>query len=247
MNIKKLSELSGVSVRSLHHYDELGLLVPQRRENGYREYGSQELERLQHILLFRGCGFPLKTIKDILENPTFHAETAFRLQRQALLHERKRLDGMIQNLEATYSLLQKGETMSDEKRFKNLDLRQNPYEEEAKKLWGEKAVSQSQARLNKLSQAEQGDVAQGMEELFVRLAALQEEDPAGEAAQKAMAEMYAFYNENFGYHYSYEAFRGLGEMYVADERFTKNIDAYGEGLSRFLKEAMAIFATNHQK
>lgn len=118
------------------------------------------------------------------------------------------------------------------------------HEEEARRLWGEEAINEFNAKINSLSSREQNAVAENMEELFLELGKIRFEEPDSLVAQAAMDKMYQFFNKNFGYHYSLEAFAGLGQLYVKDERFLKNIDQYGEGLSVFLSRSMKIYAEN---
>lgn len=243
MTAKQVAKLSGTSVRTLHHYDEIGLLRPRRRsQNGYREYSDEDLDTLQQILFFKACGFPLAKIKALMESPAFDRESAFRLQRKYLLHERQRIDTMLATLDKTLHNLKGEKTMTQKDKFTGFDMSQNPYEEEARRLWGDEAVDKSNQKLSAMSPEAQNDVGRQLGEHFTALAALRGGDPAGEEAQAAVAGLYRYFNENFGHHYTPEAFAGLGQMYVEDARFTKNIDQYGEGLAAFLAKAMGLYA-----
>jgi DNA-binding transcriptional MerR regulator len=243
MNPNEVAALTGVSVRTLHHYDTIGLLCPGRNpENGYRAYSEKDLDLLQQILFFKECGFSLAVIQKLLGSASFDHNKAFALQRNYLLHEKQRIDTMLRTLEKTRKA-SKGElTMTQEEKFKGFDLTNNPYEEEARRLWGDEAVDQSKVHIESLTPQGKQETAKGMHDLFSGLAALRREAPDSDAAQKAMGNMYRYFNQNFGNTYSLEAFAGLGQMYLGDARFQKNIDQYGEGLSRFLAEAMAVYA-----
>ncbi|RST74386.1 MerR family transcriptional regulator [Siminovitchia acidinfaciens] len=242
MKVKEVAELTGISVRTLHHYDEIGLLSPGRRsESGYREYSDVDLETLQQILFFRELGFPLKKIKDVLNSPSFDRKEALILQRTMLLEKRSRLDQMIHLVEKTIQHAEGEIHMSNEEKFEGFDFRHNPYEKEARERWGDKAVDQSNAKLAGMSEEEQKAMGEKMNAIYRELAALRQESPASEEAQAAIKEWYDFLNSNFG-SYSLDAFKGLGQMYVADERFTKNIDKFGKGLAQFMCEAMGVFA-----
>ena len=127
--------------------------------------------------------------------------------------------------------------MTNEEKFAGFDFRENPYEEEARRRWGDAAVDEANARIAGREEA----IAAEMGDIFQRLASLRDGSPGSPAAQAAIKAWYDFLNENFG-DYSPAAFKGLGEMYVADERFTANIDRFGEGLAAFMRDAMAIFA-----
>lgn len=248
MNTKEVAKLTGISVRTLHHYDQIGLLCPDRKkENGYREYSEADLEKLQQILFFRECGFPLAKIQKLLHNPSFNREEAFQLQKKYLLHEKKRIETMLDTLNKSIKSMKGEITMSMKEKFGGFDMTNNPYEEEARRLWGNEAVDKSNAYISSLSEKERVSVAQGMDNLFSELAAIRNENPASDIAQKAMEKMYSYFNKNFGYQYTPEAFAGVGQMYITDARFTKNIDKYGAGLSNFLAEAMRIYAESRAK
>lgn len=243
MNANDVATMTGISVRTLHHYDKIGLLCPSRnKENGYREYSDEDLDRLQQILFFKECGFPLARIRQLLSSPTFDREKAFDLQKKYLLHEQKRINAMLDTLNKTMKAAKGEITMSQTEKFDGFDLSNNPYEEEARRLWGDNAVNQSNDRIAAMSKDEQEAIAQGMDDLFTELAKLRKEAPASEASQVAIDKMYQHFNRNFGYQYTLEAFARLDQMYINDNRFTDNIDKYGEGLSAFLAEAMGIYA-----
>lgn len=245
MNAKDVAALAGISVRTLHHYDQIGLLSPTRNpENGYREYSDADLDRLQQILFFRKCGFPLSEISAILDSPDYDREKAWELQRKYLLHERERIDTMLDTLEKTIQSMKGEISMTNREKFKGFDFAQNSYEEEARVLWGDEAVDSSNAHLDSLGAAGQEELGNRMNSLFTHLATLRDQDPASAEVQEEMEKMFVFFNTNFGHTYTLEAFARLGQMYVDDERFTQNIDQFGAGLSGFLAKAMGIYAKN---
>jgi DNA-binding transcriptional MerR regulator len=248
MKAKEVSEITSVSIRTLHHWDSLGLLSPLRcKENKYREYSEDDLARLQQILFFKECGFSLKKIQSLLADKDFDREKAFILQKKYLLQERERIETMLETLEKSSRALKGGYSMDANDQFKGFDLTKNPYEKEARKQWGEESVKASQEHIDNLSKEKKYSMGKEMDALFEKLAGLRDEDPSSDKVQKAMEEMYRFFNSNFGYHYSLEAFAGLGQMYVEDERFTKTIDSLGKGLSVFLAKAMRVFADTKTK
>lgn len=239
MNIKEVAEMTGISVRTLHHYDDIGLLCPSRNDqNGYRRYSKEDLDLLQQILFFKECGFPLSKIQRLVSSSSFNKEEAFLLQKKYLLHEKKRINAMLDTLDNSLKELKGEIIMSSKEKFNGFDLSNNPYEAEARRLYGDEAV----AHVSSLSKEEKESVSDEMGTLFERLSTLKDQPPESETVQKAMADMHRYFNTSFGYHYSPEAFEGLGQMYVADSRFTENIDRYGNGLSEFLSKAMAIYA-----
>ena len=136
--------------------------------------------------------------------------------------------------------------MTPEEKFAGFDLNDNPYEDEARRLWGNAAVDQSNARLAALTPSGRGEAEAAMHALFTQLAALRHLAPESEAAQAAVEKLYDYFNQTFAT-YTPQAFAGLGQLYVTDERFTNNIDQYGEGLSQFLADAMAVFASRKKR
>ncbi|ARK25174.1 MerR family transcriptional regulator [Sporosarcina sp. P37] len=242
MKVKEVADLVGISVRTLHHYDDIGLLKPdETTEAGYRYYSDQNLETLQQILFFRELDFPLKEIKEIITAPSFDRHEALRLQREMLQKKRERIDLMIATIDKTTKHMNGEIDMTNEEKFAGFDFSHNPYEEEARKRWGNKAVDQANTAFTNEALGEK------MNDIFRRLAALTDIPPESAEAQTGIAEWYHFLNSSTGNYYSPEAFKGLGELYVADERFTKNIDQFGEGLARFMRDAMAVYADNHKK
>lgn len=243
MNTNQIAEISGVSVRTLHHYDQIGLLCPQRNpENGYREYGCEEIAKLQQILFFRECGFKLEKIKHIMATPGFDCMAAFALQKKILIQQRERIDAMLETLEKTMCEENGGATMNNNEKFSGLNFRENPYEQEAKELYGEETVNKSKSAMDAKSDGELNEISGRMDSLFKSLAEIRHLQPESAEVQAEMENMFSFFNSSFGVVYTPEMFAGIGQMYVSDQRFTKNIDAYGQGLSKFLAESMRIFA-----
>ncbi|MDO5690151.1 MAG: MerR family transcriptional regulator [Tissierellia bacterium] len=252
MNAKEVTKMTGVSVRTLHHYDQIGLLMPDRDpDNGYRVYSDEDLDRLQQILFFKACGFPLAQIKKLIDHPDFDRFEAFKMQKKALLHERNRIEGMIGLLERTMRSMRGGEILKREEKFEGFDFTSNPYEEEARMRWGDQGINQANEYLERIGDEGKRELGNQMNEIFRMLSAVRHEDPASDAAQNAVKKLYVFFNQDFGNGYSHgytpESFGNLGQMYVDDPRFTESIDRFGEGLASFLAKAMGIFAANHRK
>ncbi len=242
MKVKELADLVGISVRTLHHYDAIGLLKPdQVNEAGYRIYSAENVAQLQQILFFRELDFPLAHIKSIVNDPGFDRLKALEQHRERLLCKQRRLAVLLQTLDRTL-LDAKGEIkMSDAEKFKGFDFSQNPYEAEARQRWGDEAVDASQARVATLQKAGKMEAFQAeMNALYTHLATLRQGDPASAEAQQAIAQWYALLSQVGSY--SPEVFKGLGQMYVDDARFTQNIDQFGDGLAVFMRDAMAIYA-----
>jgi DNA-binding transcriptional MerR regulator len=247
MKVKEVADLVGISVRTLHHYDEIGLLTPEQvTDSGYRLYSDANLETLQQILFFRELDFPLKKIKEIITSPDYDPSEALMLQRRMLVDRRMQLDRMITTIDNTIRH-SKGEIeMTNKEKFQGFDFSKgNEYEEEARQRWGDKTVDDSNAKLGAMSKQEQDQWGAAMNAIYFKLADLRHLPAGSDEAQAAIKEWYDFLNR-MG-QYSTEAFRGLGQMYVGDQRFTKNIDKFGEGLAVFLRDAMGIYADRNKE
>ncbi|MBU8785894.1 MULTISPECIES: MerR family transcriptional regulator [Bacillus] len=248
LKVKEVADMVGISVRTLHHYDEIGLLIPsETTESGYRLYSDDDLEKLQQILFFRELDFPLKRIKTILEDPSFDRHEALHMHRKMLLEKRKRLDQMIETIDKTIQFTKGEIEMTNEEKFAGFDFSQNPYEAEARERWGDEAIDKTKAHMAAMSEDERKAVERQFDAIYRKIACLRNGAPDAEEAQEAIQEWYDFLNQNSGHHFSLETFKCIGQMYVDDERFTKNIDQYGEGLAEFMRDAMAVFAERNKK
>lgn len=234
--VKEVSRLTGVSVRALRHYHAIGLLAPsQITPAGYRLYDVQALARLQMILLFRELEFPLAQIKEILDAPGFDRELALRQQIELLELRRDRLGRIIRLARET---LDKGEISMDFTPFDTKEL--EAYAQEAKERWGgSPAYGEFQERAK-----ENPDFAQAnrlLMECFARLGQAKDLPPESPEAQELVEALRQTISENF-YACTPEILQGLGEMYVSDPRFRKNIDrAGGPGTAEFASRAIKAY------
>ncbi|MRI64821.1 MerR family transcriptional regulator [Gracilibacillus thailandensis] len=238
MQVKEVAALTGVSVRTLHHYDEIGLLSPTKSaENGYRIYSDEDLATLQQILFFRALDFPLKKIKEIMSSSHYNRLEALEMQRNMLLDKQKNITTMLETIEKTIENEKGVYHMSQEEKFQGFDFSHNPYEEEARKRWGDKKVDEANQQVKSMTKELQDE----MNQIYKDLADIRHLDPTSKEAQQTIKKWYDFLNNHFTT-YTPEAFEGLGQMYVQDQRFTKNIDQFGEGLAQFMSKAMTEFA-----
>lgn len=242
MKIKEVADLVGISVRTLHYYNDIELLIPdQITDAGYRIYSDENIETLQQILFFKELGFPLKKIKEILDSPNFEQNEALNLHYKMLLDKRKRLNKMIKTVEKTIQH-SKGEIqMSNKEKFEGFDFSHNPYEQEARNKWGDKTVDRANEMVKDMTNIDE----KKFNDIYRNLAIIRHLAPDSKEAQNAIKIWYQFLNE-LG-NYSLPAFKKLGEMYVLDSRFTKNIDQFGEGLAVFMCDAMAVYADNNKE
>lgn len=234
--VHEASQISGVSVRTLHHYDAIGLLRPTAvTEAGYRLYDDTALARLQSILLFRELAFPLKEIKRIMDDPQFDQATALEQQIRLLELQQERLSRLIDLARET---MKTGVNNMDFTAFDNSKLEQ--YAAEVKERWGNTAAYQESAQR---PAADQKDAAAGLMAQFAHMGRLRTGDPAGQEAQAAVRELQEFITKHF-YTCTPEILAGLGQMYTADDRFRASIDAAGgEGTADFAGKAIAVYCT----
>lgn len=238
--VHEVSRISGVSVRTLHHYDAIGLLKPTAvTEAGYRLYDDEALSRLQTILLFRELEFPLKEIKEIIESPGFDRKKALKQQIDLLELQRKRLGELVS---LARKILNEGVNDMDFSAFDKTEIEN--YAAEAKALWGETNAYKEYESRAKNKTAAGLESCDGLMKIFAEAGKLLGKSPAAPEAQSAVGELCRFITENY-YTCTPEILRGLGEMYVGDGRFKANIDAAGgEGTAEFVSEAIKIYCDN---
>ena len=244
-----MAKISLVSVRTLHHYDEIGLLRPSgRTEAGYRLYSEADLERLQQILFFRELEFPLEEIARILDDPEFDVRSALRMQRQMLAERAGRVSALIKAVDAAISRLepQQGErTMSQEDVFAVWrEFKQEEYEEEARERWGDTdAYKESKKRTARYTKADWEALGKESGAIYLKMIALMDAGTAPTSVEAMdAAEEHRQHITRWFYPCPREMHRGLGEHYVNDGRFTANIDRMKAGLSDYMRQAFAANA-----
>lgn len=246
LQVKEVSELAGVSVRTLHHYDAIGLLTPSSTTAaGYRIYTERDLERLQQIMFFKEIGFSLQEVKEVLESPDFDRTKALQAHRELLLEKRDRVDRMIRTVDNTIQSIEGGQQMANNTMFDGFDrnkikVQQEKYGQEARNKYGKEIVEASESRMNGYSDDKLVNINDSMGNIFSRIAARMDQGPADSHVQESVKQWHQFISDNF-YDCTLEIFRGLGDLYVEDDRFMANIDKIKPGLSQFLKDAMHIY------
>lgn len=232
-SIGQAARMLDVSVRTLRHYDEIGLAKPAEvGENGYRYYDREAMALLQQVLFYRELGLPLKEIGPLLQAPETERRRALESHRHLLELKKQQLEGLLQLVDDTLG----GNHMTKPKITQaDIDAAKEQYAAEAKARWGHTDAW-------KQSQGKTPDMA-GMEEIFRGFAALLGTDPADGAVQAQVKTWQQFITDNL-YHCTDEILAGLGQMYVCDERFAANLDKYGEGTAKLMSEAIAIYCKN---
>jgi len=240
--VKHLAEVAGVTVRTLHHYDRMGLLRPAAvTEAGYRLYEAPQVERLQQILFFRELEFTLDEIKSLLDGPDHDVTAALRLQRALLLQRRQRLDRLVAVIDETLTAVKKGTTMDDRRRFVALDGKDyHQYKEEAIERYGREVVEASHRRVAAMPHGERQRLGDDFWSICEGLVPHVDGPVDGPAVTAAMTELHRWLNRFFECRAA--QFRGLGELYCADERFRRQFDERHQALADFVRRAMAAYA-----
>lgn len=251
--VKKLARLAGVSVRTLHLYDELGLLKPHSRTAaGYRLYGEQELLRLQQILLYRELDVPLQQIAAILDDPEFDIVKALREHKKALQEKRSRIGVLLKTLDKTIHALNEKTMLNHDELYEGLPQeRAAAYREEAIAKYGNEAVTKSENALRKMDKAAYQQLGSEQAEITATLFNLQHEAPESDAVQKTMQRHYenirSFWGTAGEADKQAEAYAGLGQLYVDDERFLARDGKPQPEFAQFMAKAMAHFAETQLK
>ncbi len=238
MSVHEVAKLTGITARTLHYYDEIGLLKPTEiTESGYRMYDVSALSRLQNILLFRELEFPLKEIRAILDNPDFDPSEALAHQITLLELQYKHIGELIA---FTREIQDKGVTTMKFDVFDKSEI--ETYEAEVREKWGNTNAYQ-EYRQKAAIRKEDSDsrIADDLMTLFSELGKLKEFTPDTGEVQEKIAALQNFITDHY-YVCTKEILRGLGEMYVCDERFKNNIDkAGGDGTADFVRRAIAVY------
>lgn len=245
MTIGQMAREAGVSTRTLRHYEEQGLLAPQRTDAGYRVYGDADARQLARVLALRACNVPLPTIRRLINVPDADLASALRAHLRSLEEQGSSLDAAIARTRAALATVERMEDMSTKDAFemmKEQGLRDFEHEfgEEARSLYGDEAIDASNARMLALTKDE-WDAKELLEEsIKVQLRiAMATNDPASDAAQELVRMHRRWIDLHWGEGYDPEQYFALAEGYLADSRFVKYYDsAAGEGATEFLVKAV---------
>lgn len=245
--VQQLAHLSGVTVRTLHHYDEIGLLSPARKgSNGYRQYGEAELLKLQQIMFFRELEFPLKEIETILKNPKFDIATALTDHRKLIELRKKRLNTLLKTIDKTLTKTIHKNSMTDTELYDGFSHEESEkYAEEVQQRWGNTdAYKQSQERVKKLTREDWTRMNVETDSILNEIVSNMSKGPASIEVQTQIARHYnslrAFYEPNL------ELYRGLADMYVADSRFAAYYERYHADLPTFMSDAMHAYCDSNK-
>lgn len=238
MTVKEVSDLTGVSIRTLHYYDQLGLLpAAGHTDSGYRLYDDAALERLQQILLFRELEFPLKDIQRILTNSAFDRRKALAQQIELLTLKKQHLESLISLAQKT---LTTGGTYMDFTAFDTQKIQE--YTRQAKQQWGAtSAYKEFEQKTAHQTAQEAADMGSRLMEILAVFGGMQHKSPAAPAVQTQVKALQAFITEHY-YTCTKEIFAQLGQMYGAGGAFTENINAAGgPGTAEFAAKAIEVY------
>lgn len=239
--------MAGVSVRTLHHYDQVGLLKPESvSDAGYRLYGERDLARLQQILFFKELGFSLRQTKAIIDDPGFDRVRALKTHRKMLIEKRDRLDRLVETVEKTIKSVQEGTKMSAKEILQGFDMakieaHQKKYAKEVEERWGgSEAFEESKRRTSAYKADDWASVMKRSAQIYQEFIDLMDRSPEDPAVQEVVEKWRKYISESF-YNCTPEILRGLGEMYVSDGRFTESIDKAKPGLAQFMSDAIRVY------
>lgn len=240
--IGEVARLAHVSVRTLHHYDDLGLLVPSDRSDaGYRLYTTRDLERLQQVLFYKELGFGLEEIRKIMADPDFDRREALESQRQLVAEQATRLEALLGLIDRTLDSLKGGVRLTKEEMFEVFgDFDPAEYDEEAKDRWGDTdAYKESARRTARYTKQDWARYKEEAEKVTATIAALMDEGvpPSDVRATHAVEENRLLIDRWF-YPCSRQMHAALGQMYVGDHRFAQHYEKIRSGMARYICDAI---------
>lgn len=242
--VSETAKLTGVSVRALHYYGQIGLLIPSEvvSDTGYRYYDEEAIKQLQQILFYRELDFPLKEIVKIMNTTDYDKEKSLKDQRQLLALKRERLDKLIGLLDQN---LKGVNTMS----FKEFDTNEieeakRKYAKEVQEKWGTlDAYQENIQKTNKYSKEDWAEVIKESYKIMKKFAQHLGDTTDSKEVQK-LVEEWKEHITKYHYNCTDEILAGLGEIYIADERFVKNMDKFGEGTAKLMSDAIKVYCNN---
>ncbi len=243
IKINEAAKLTGVTVRTLHYYDQIGLLRPETvTDTGYRLYGEKDLERLSQILFFRELDFSLAQIKDMLDSPSFDRKEALRAQHELLTKKKERLERLI---DLTKRRMEGNAEMSfREFNKEEIERCKEKYAQEAEERWGgTQAYKESKKRTDGYGSAEWEELTQKGNSIMQAFADCRDLSPESGEVQELAARWQAYISSSY-YDCTDEILEGLGLMYTSDERFRQNIDRFGEGTAELMSQGIACYVRN---
>ncbi|MFF0624498.1 MerR family transcriptional regulator [Streptomyces sp. NPDC004296] len=248
-SVGQVAGFAGVTVRTLHHYDEIGLLVPGERSHaGHRRYGDDALDRLQQILFYRELGFPLDEVAALLDDPDADPQAHLRRQHELLTARIGTLQKMAAAVAHAMEARRMDVRLTPEEKFEVFGgFDPDRYADEAAERWGgTDAYQESRRRTAAYTKGDWKRLTAEFDAIHRRMAELLGQGvPADSEAAMDVAEEHRRFIGGAYYDCTYEIHTGLGEMYVADERFTATYEAIRPGLAVYMRDAMLANAVRN--
>ncbi|HWB66053.1 MAG TPA: MerR family transcriptional regulator [Mycobacteriales bacterium] len=248
--VGRVAQLAGVSVRTLHHYDEIGLVSPSgRTAAGYRVYAADDISRLHQVLTYRRLGFGLEQIAALIDDPDVDAVAHLRRQRALLLKQRGDIDAMVAAIDKQLEARVTGMQLTPEEQLEvfGTDKVGGEWADEARDRWGDTtAYQESQRRAATYTKEDWTRLkAESDDGLRAFAAAMRDGVPPADPVAQALAEAHRQFIDRWFYKCGHETHRGLADMYVADARFTQTFDGVAPGLARYVHDAIVANADAH--
>jgi DNA-binding transcriptional MerR regulator len=241
-SVGQVAELAGVTVRTLHHYDEIGLLRPRDRSGaGYRRYAESDLERLQQIMFYRELGFALDEITVMLDDPEADAPEHLRRQHELLTERRKRIDAMVEAVERAMEAHKMGISLTPEERFEVFGEHDPAqYADEARERWGDSdPYRQSQSRTRGYTKADWLAIKAEAADITGAFAdAMRQGHPATSVTAMDLAERHRQHITRWFYECPPQLHQGLASLYITDDRFAAPYDHVAAGLAQYIHDAV---------
>jgi DNA-binding transcriptional MerR regulator len=240
-SIKQLAQLAGISIRTLHYYDEIGLLSPAReKSNDYRRYSDADLSTLQQILIYRELGIPLDQVKHILVSPAFDALQALEEHKAALERRTEQTLTLIQTVENTIEHMKGKIEMDNKDMFLGFSYEeQKKYEKEARERWGDNKVDPTMKRWNSYTKEQQKKILAEGNEIYKSMAANMDKGPGSPEVQALVARWHK--NLRHFYEPDKERLLGLAQLYNDHPGFQKTFHKFHPDLAGFMKQAVEIY------
>lgn len=246
LSVGQITKLLGISAKALHYYDEIGLVKPtETSETGYRYYDSDALSKLQQVMFYRELEFSLKEISQFFDNPNYNKHQTLKSHRELLILKRQHIDDLISIIDNTIG---GNQNMTNKIGTSASDIieAKKKYADEVRECWGKTKEYEENAR--KQENYSKNDIlfiTAEADKILYEFSSNLDKCPDDLKIQSLVSKWQKYISK---YHYecSLQMLSFLGNMYVNDERFRKNIDRFGDGTAQLMSEAIKVYCNNMQ-